>query len=86
MREIIIISRCQRIKRHNALEQLGEFHFKGVYSGEMIKRIFLIIPLNQTIEINEEYVLHVQLFYIREDYLMGKIIRAKNLALCFQQD
>jgi hypothetical protein len=86
MREIILISHCQNIKRLNALEQVGTFHFKGVYSGELIKKIVLKIPLNQTIKIHEEYLLHVQIISVQEQCLWGKILKSKLLAECFMND
>ncbi len=86
MREIIIISRCLRVKKNNAQEQMGEFHFKGVYSGHAIKKIYLGIKRGQEVVVNEEYLLHIQLFTVREGSLTGKIMRLKNLNDCFAKD
>lgn len=86
MRDIIIISRCQKIRNRNAIEQTGEFHFKGVYLGESIKKIVLSIPLHQTITVDEEYILHIKLQFIDEHCLWGKIIKSKRLADCFVCD
>lgn len=65
---------------------MGEFHFKGVYSGHSIKKIYLRIKLGQDVVVNDEYLLHIQLFTVRDESLTGKIMRLKNLNDCFAKD
>ncbi len=86
MREVIIISRCQKIRKTTTAYRIGEFHFKGVYSGDLIKRLCLRINSNVEVKVNEDYILHVKFEMIKGDVLTGEVIRLKNLDACFCKD
>ncbi|MGE3609418.1 MAG: hypothetical protein AB7I27_07510 [Bacteriovoracaceae bacterium] len=77
MRTIIIISKCTKVD-HEAFE----FHFKGVYAGESIKRILLTGGVGVSIERDHEYLLYVQISQTENEILKGRIIKSKLLDEC----
>ena len=68
------------------MEESGEFHFKGVYAGQIIKKINLMVSLSQKIVLNEDYILHVEVHRIENECLWGKLIKSKALSECFMKD
>ena len=71
MKRIYIVSRCVKIK-----QTFNEFHFIGFFNGVRIKKIRV---LNQQFEINEDYVLAIEDYYIEDNTLYGKCVKLKKL-------
>jgi hypothetical protein len=84
MKTVIIVSKCLRVTKFNAIESLLEFHFRGVYAGQEIKKVMLRGKMG-AIHKNEEYLLYVRLFAIENGVLKGEILKHKRLEECWDQ-
>lgn len=62
---------CVKVKKRYSI-----FHFKGVYNGHKINSI--ILDCNE-FEVDEEYLLYVDVVSIKNGTLYGKIITKKLL-------
>ncbi len=85
MKTLIIVSKCLRVTHFKSFEGQYEFHFKGVYAGESLKRVVLQGDTKCTIVKNGEYLLFVQLLKVEEGILSGKILKYKLLSECFDK-
>jgi hypothetical protein len=82
MRIIIIISKCLRVTNSSQEGISYEFHFKGVYAGELIKKIILTSDQNSIIKPQQELMICAGLVRVSENTLYGKIIKFKRLDEC----
>jgi len=74
VRTIIAITRCLKIRSCYYF-----CHFKGVYLGDEIQGI-LLEHGEFKLEPGEEYLLHIRVKSIKRKYLMGEILKLKNLS------
>lgn len=80
MKNIIIVSKCQRVLKHECL-----FHFKGVCGGESLRKVLLERPEHVPIRKNEEYLMYVEFHSCEDGVLRGKILKAKVLDECWDR-
>lgn len=85
MKTLIIISKCLRVTKMNSQENWYEFHFKGVYSGESIKRVFLKGNEAHILKKNEEYLMYIQLSSISDGIIKGNILKYLKLNECWDR-
>ncbi len=79
IREIIILSRCVKRLKGNSAALNYEFHFKGVYRGEKIKKIMVLDKLSAGMSIDHEYLLKIKFITISGNILYGELLEYKNL-------
>jgi hypothetical protein len=85
MKTVIIVSKCLRVTKFNSNESSCEFHFKGVFAGESVRRVILMVTHNFSIKKGEEYLLYVQLNEFKEGKITGQILKAKLLDECWDR-
>jgi hypothetical protein len=85
MKSIIIVSKCIRIEKKPFGEDLYHFHFKGVYSGEALKKVVLTKAVESSIQKDEEYLMYVQLLSCLNGVLKGRILKIKPLDECWDK-
>jgi hypothetical protein len=83
MKTLIIVSYCLKAFKNKKRPHTYEFHFKGVCSGEVLRKILLESDTELCIKPRDEYLLYVQVKKISEGILEGKILRAKALKDCW---
>jgi hypothetical protein len=85
MKTLIIVSKCQRVIKLNQYENTYYFHFKGVYSGDLLKQVVLSGRKDFDIRKNEEYLMYVQMLILQDGILRGKILKCKPLDQCWDR-
>ncbi len=85
MKNLIIVSKCQRIVRYSPDEVICHFHFKGVCAGELVNEIQLRKNPDQNVLKGSEYLMVVQFEAFEEGVLRGKIIKLKPLEECWDR-
>lgn len=85
MKSIIIVSKCIRIEKLPLGEELYHFHFKGVFSGEVLKKVILTKGIESSIQKGEEYLMYVQLQSCQDGVLKGRILKIKPLDECWDK-
>ena len=85
MKSIIIVSKCIRVEKQPHGVELYHFHFKGVFSGEVLKKVILTKAINSSIQKGEEYLMYVQLQSCQEGVLKGRILKLKPLDECWDK-
>lgn len=76
MKNVIVISRCLKIKKSSQL--IYTFHFKGVYLGLQVNSLELTGE-NAVIEVGHDYLMRVQVRAWEDGILIGKILTIQNL-------
>jgi hypothetical protein len=79
MKNVIIISRCLDVTRVDTDKQLLEFHFKGVFYGEVVKSMKLFYSGPKIMIKGEEYMLYVQTQLIHKGVLQGTVLKTALL-------
>lgn len=69
----------------NSQEYNYEFHFKGVYAGETVKRVFLSGDQYCSLKKNEEYLLYIELYSVLNGSLKGKIVKFLKLSEAYDR-
>ena len=85
MKTVIIVSKCSRIIKLNPTEDWLEFHFKGVCSGEALRRVRLKGRKDFNIRPGEEYLMYVRLISCGQGVLIGEILKVKILNDCWDR-
>lgn len=85
MKSIIIVSKCIRVEKKPLSEESYHFHFKGVFSGEVLKKVILTKAINSSIKKGEEYLMYVQLQSCQDGVLKGRILKLKPLDECWDK-
>ena len=85
MKTLIIVSGCLKVIKINREESWYEFHFKGVCSGEVLKKLILRGRHDFRLVKGKEYLLHVQLISTQVGVLKGVILKSKLLEECWDQ-
>lgn len=85
MKTVIIVSKCIRVTKFDFNHGCYEFHFKGVCSGEILRKVILKGKYDFQIKKNEEYLLYVQLESFERGVLKGSIIKVRLLDECFDR-
>jgi hypothetical protein len=85
MKTVIIVSKCIRVIKLKNSEIWFEFHFKGVCSGSVLRKVLLISSVGAVIEKNEEYLIYVRTISCIEGVLRGEIIKSKALSECWDR-
>jgi hypothetical protein len=62
-----------------------EFHFKGVYAGELLTKVILQGSQNLSIKKGVEYLMYVQIISVVDVTLKGKILKSKVLDECWDK-
>jgi hypothetical protein len=83
MKTLIIVSYCLKALKNKTHPLTYEFHFKGVCSGEVLKKILLESDSDLDIRPRDEYLLYVEVKHCSAGVLEGKILRAKPLKDCW---
>ena len=60
-------------------ETFYEFHFRGVYAGNSLKRVILFGPKDVLVEKDKEYLIKVNVIAATEGVLRGEILKIKLL-------
>lgn len=85
MKTLIIVSKCLKITKLNQSENLYQFHFKGVFSGQALKTIVLRGRKDFQLAKGEDYLMYVQMLSWDSGTLKGSILKAKPLSECFDK-
>lgn len=85
MKTVIIVSKCLRVTKFHLSQRTYEFHFKGVYAGEVVKKVILQGELKLEIKKGEEYLMYVRLISLQAGILQGHILKLKRLEECWDQ-
>jgi hypothetical protein len=85
MKTLIIISKCLRVTKIKSEEKWYEFHFKGVWAGESLKRIFLQCSNDIIIKKNEEYLMYVRMTSLADGILRGVVIKSVQVKDCWDR-
>jgi len=76
MENIIALCRCIKSSPN---KDIIEFHFKGVFAGNKIKKILVRYNGKEAILPNDDYLLCIGNVSVKNDVLMGQIWRIKKL-------
>ena len=85
MKTVIIVSKCIRVIKLNSYESLFHFHFKGVCSGEVLRKVILKGSVQHNIRQGEEYLIYVAVTNCFEGVLIGEIVKSKPLSDCWDR-
>lgn len=85
MKTVIIVSKCLRVTKFNLSQMTYDFHFKGVYAGEVVKKVILQGDLGLEVKKGEEYLMYVRLISFHRGILQGHILKLKRLEECWDQ-
>ncbi len=85
MKTVIIVSKCLRVTKFNLSQGTYEFHFKGVYAGEVVRKVILQGELNLDLSKGEEYLMYVRLTSFQTGILQGDILKLKRLEECWDR-
>ncbi len=85
MKTVIIVSKCTKVRVKNDTESWYEFHFKGVFSGESLRRLVLIGKHDFGLKKEVEYLMYVQMIELDRGILKGKILKVKPLDECWDR-
>lgn len=85
MKNVIILSKCLKVTKINPKETMCQFHFKGVYHGHVVRKIHLIGDGQDIIKKGEEYLVAIQVLFVEETVIKGKIVKVKNIATLVDQ-
>ncbi|WP_408098497.1 hypothetical protein ACJVC5_06175 [Peredibacter sp. HCB2-198] len=85
MKTVIIVSKCLRVTKFNSEARWYEFHFKGAYAGERVKKVMLIGSNQQLLKAGEEYLIYVRLLSCEAGVLKGEILKSKPLDECWDR-
>lgn len=75
MQTVVVVSKCLRLFDGG---KRGDFHFKGFYSGEEIRRLHLWAG-DVLWEKNREYVVYVKVMAMNEGTLTGQALKSRPL-------
>ena len=82
MKNFIIVSKCLRVTKIDQVDSLAEFHFKGVFAGRDVRRVFLFFNNETKISLGMEYLIFAELVAYEEKKLRGRVVKVKNLDSC----
>ena len=85
MKTVIIVSKCLRVTNFKSSEKSYEFHFKGVYAGEVVQKVILYGSEKLSISKGEEYLMYIQFLTLICGTLTGKVIKIKLLDECWDR-
>jgi hypothetical protein len=85
MKTLIIVSKCLRVTKINSSESSFEFHFRGVFGGEILRRVYLQGGHDLGVYRGVEYLMYVQLVSIDHGILRGRIIKLRPLMECMDR-
>lgn len=85
MKNFIIVSKCLRVTKINTETGWYEFHFKGVFAGEIIKSVILCSSPLVLMEKGTEYLIYAEPIAVVENVLKGKVIKVKRLEDCWDK-
>ncbi|MCM2349550.1 MAG: hypothetical protein NDI69_05980 [Bacteriovoracaceae bacterium] len=85
MKTVIIVSKCLRVTKINLSESCYDFHFKGVYAGEVIKKVSLKGNHSLHLKKGEEYLMYVQIISFEQGILKGHLLKVKLLDECWDR-
>lgn len=74
-----------KVVKHTTAENLFHFHFRGVCSGEALKKVILKGNKDLNLKKGEEYLMYVQLVSFEVGTLKGNIIKCKALDECWDK-
>ena len=75
MKNVIVISRCLKIKKSSQIKYI--FHFKGVYLGLQVNSMEL--TSETVLKVGRDYLMRVQVRAYEDGILMGNILTAHDL-------
>ena len=79
MNIVIIVSVCLRVIKMKKNRTQFEFHFRGVYAGFSLKKVFLTGDGDLVLQKDKEYLIKVKVNSVEEGVLKGEILRIKSL-------
>ena len=82
MNTVIIVSKCLRVTKFTFDKKKFEFHFRGVYVGNKIRKVELIGPNGLNIKKDEEYILYVKIVTLENGIIKGFILKSRDLEEC----
>jgi hypothetical protein len=85
MKTVIIVSKCLRVTKFKPEVSWYEFHFKGVYSGELVRKIHLLGMHDFKIKKGEEYLMYVQMISIKDGVIKGSILKSRLIDDCWDR-
>jgi len=84
MKNFIIVSKCLRVTKINNEKGWYEFHFKGVFAGNIVKKVLLFSPV-LSINVDVEYLIYAEPIAFHENTLRGKVVKIKPLEECWDR-
>jgi hypothetical protein len=85
MKAIIIVSKCIKVRKRGTTETWFQFHFRGVFGGEAIKKVELKGRNDFKIQVGEEYLMYVQMISCEKGIVTGNILKVKPLEECWDK-
>lgn len=85
MKNFIIVSKCLRVTKISSNEFQGEFHFKGVFAGEVVKKVLLVSRTDTQISPHSEYLIFAEFIACEMNVLRGRIVKIKNIEECWDK-
>jgi hypothetical protein len=85
MNTVIIVSKCLRVTNFTFNKKKYEFHFRGVFVGNKIRRIELTGASDLNIKKGEEYILYVKIVTLENGIIKGFILKSRDLEQCKDQ-
>lgn len=76
MRGVYLLSTCEKVTCKK-VKYLVSFHFKGGYLGQKISLVELLSDTK--LERGSDYFLYIEVLAIKQEKLIGKIIRFKMI-------
>lgn len=85
MKTVIIVSKCFRVTKFGPDESWYEFHFKGVCSGELVRKIQLLGKHSLKIKKGDEYLMYAQMISFEDGVLKGSILKSRLIDDCWDR-
>ncbi len=85
MKTVLIVSKCSGVSKLKSNEIWYQFHFKGVYAGEVLRKVMLRSKKEFNVTKDEEYLMYVQLLSCMHGVLRGEILKLKILNECWDR-
>jgi hypothetical protein len=85
MKTVIIVSKCSRVIKLKQSEIWYQFQFKGVYSGQEIKKVLLRSKVVDHVILGEEYLMYVQLLSCSAGLIKGEILKLRKINECWDR-
>jgi hypothetical protein len=84
MKKVLVVSICEKVKKIKNKHYSYEFHFIGFLHGQKIRKINVQVESKVEIELDEEYILYLDILNIKGELLETKLIKCKPIKkICY---